>query len=229
MSGTSNWADFISKKDEPSAGKWESKKSESYSKDKKKADDPKAKLSKAFLRTARYATPFCDKWDKWIQIKDVLATISEKFHDKRWSEEMAVEVVKEMEDEYEYWLGEREGTHMCKVKPGWWEGIDYTSKSHDPILRACVIAMSETFRGDEDAIDLGSLMRLVDADKWRWTMEMMEEHLSKFTDVVEVFYTPDVEGPIVKWFNPKPANSEEPNTAPPQAALEDTEPVDVVM
>jgi hypothetical protein len=40
---------------------------------------------------------------------------------------------------------------MFKVIPGWWEGIDYNSKSHDPILRACTVAMSEQFDSDDKA------------------------------------------------------------------------------
>jgi hypothetical protein len=104
--------------------------------------DPKGKLAKAFLRTARYSTPFCDQWGKFVITAEVLKEIPERFRHSSWTEEMAVEVVKEMTDEYEYWQGTH-GTHVVMVKPGWWEGIDYTSKEHDPILRACQVAMAE--------------------------------------------------------------------------------------
>jgi hypothetical protein len=47
--------------------------------------------SKVFLQTARYATTFCDKWDKCIKIKDVMDAIPERFRHKALTLDMAVE------------------------------------------------------------------------------------------------------------------------------------------
>jgi hypothetical protein len=101
-------------------------------------------------------------------IQDVLKEIPERFRHSSWTEEMAVEVVKEMTDEYEYWNGDH-GAHMVRVKPGCWEGIDYTSKKHDPILRAQQVAMAEHCPNDNDVQQLTTLKEMVDAVKLKWT------------------------------------------------------------
>jgi hypothetical protein len=70
-------------------------------------------------------------------------------------------------------------------------------------------------------VELSTLKEMVDGDKWKWTVDMMEDHLSRFTQVFEVYTEPDGKGPMVKWF--LPAKNQDQKPAEPQETLEITD------